>query len=247
MDMGQIEAFKQRFREFDDERLIENVFNPLTEEAAKATAELLEERGLVGERLELRINAARKEMVSRSGITNHCDHCGQSTLFGSIRLEGRRYCSTRCRDEAALLRTSIDLADDLILEQAYRMKFGTCPKCGKIGDDVEVRDSHILVSLFYVVRTIRNADLQCRPCARKSRLGAAVISLATGWWSIPGIFMTPFIVIRNVWRAFSIKTQPEPTSELYFQARLELARSVPDFSGAGSFGLRTGLVDRSDA
>jgi endogenous inhibitor of DNA gyrase (YacG/DUF329 family) len=230
MEVERKEEFKRRFRDFDDEQLIENAFRPLTKEACEATREVLEERGLAGEALQLRVNAVRKEIVTRSGISNHCDYCGQSVVIGSIRSAGQRFCSERCRDESALLVKSVDLAPDLIYEHAIRMMYGECPECGVAGNHVEMRPTWYLVSAFYFVHSSRKAELRCRACARKASFRAAASCLLLGWWSIYGIFVTPVSIIRNLRVGFASKVEDEPSGALLIRARIELARQIPDFS-----------------
>lgn len=230
MDAKRKEEFKRRFSEFDDDSLIENGMRPLTEEAGVATRELLEERGLVGDALDLRINAVRKEIVSRSGVTNQCDYCGESTAFGSLRSAGQRFCSERCRDHSALLLKSIDLAPDLIIEHAMQIKFGECPQCGVAGRDVEMRYAHHLIGALVLTHSARKGELRCRTCARRANLWAATGCLLFGWWSLPGLFLTPVFIIRNLRAARSRRIEAAPSEELLMRARLELARIMPDFS-----------------
>jgi endogenous inhibitor of DNA gyrase (YacG/DUF329 family) len=230
MDVERKEEFKRRFRDFDDEQLIENVFRPLTEEACEATREVLEERGLAGDALQLRVNAVRKEIVTRSGVSNHCDYCGQSVLVGAIRSAGQRFCSERCRDESALLAKSVDLAPDLIYEHAIRMKYGKCPECGVVGNHVEMWPTWHLFSAIYIVHASRKAELRCRACACKASIRAAASCLLFGWWSIYGFFATPVSIIRNLRVGFASKVEDEPSDALLMRARIELARQIPDFS-----------------
>lgn len=230
MDAKRKEEFKRRFSEFDDDSLIENGMRPLTDEARVATRELLEERGLVGDALDLRVNAVRKQIVSRSGITNQCDYCGESTAFGSIRSAGQRFCSKICRDHSALLVKSIDLAPDLIAEHAMQIKFGDCPQCGVAGRDVDMRYVHHLIGALVFTHYSRKAELRCRGCARRANLWAASGCLLFGWWSLYGLFMTPVFIVRNLRAAFSRRVEVEPSADLLMRARLDLARIMPDFS-----------------
>jgi hypothetical protein len=253
MEVERKEEFKRRFRDFDDEQLIENAFRPLTEEACEATREVLEERGLAGEALQLRVNAVRKEIVTRSGVSNHCDYCGQSVLVGAIRSGGQRFCSERCRDESALLAKSVDLAPDLIYEHVVRIMYGECPECGVAGDHVEMRPTWHLISAFYFVHSSLKAELRCRSCARKASIRAAAGCLVLGWWSIYGFFATPVFITRNLFAAFARRVDDEPSNALFIRARIELARQIPDFSDLQSSypaddpGKPTGLVGTSRA
>lgn len=239
MEAKRKDEFKKRFREFDNEWLIENALRPLTEEAAEATRELLEERGLAGESLQLKVSAVKKEIITRSGVTSHCDYCGAAIAFDSIRVRGQRFCSERCRDESALLVKSVDLAPDLIFEHAVRMKFGACPECGTAGNGVEMRPAHFVFSALVVTHFERKVQLRCRRCARKASLLAAVACLFLGWWSIPGFFSTPVLIVRNLREALSRRVDEDPSEALLFKARLDLARDLPDFSGMPP-GVRSG-------
>lgn len=191
MDPVRIKDFKRHFRAFDDESLIENPLRPLTDEAMQATSELLEERGLVGDGLELRINAVKKEMVTRSGVTNQCDYCGDSTVFCAVRSGGQRFCSQRCRTNSELLAKSISLAPDVVLDHAVRMKFGKCPECSRSGNGVEMRMTFHVISAVLVTHRARRAELRCISCGRRANVRAAVGCLFLGWWSAYGFFFDP--------------------------------------------------------
>lgn len=224
------EEFKQRFREWDDETLIENSMRPLTDEAIKAIRALLYERGLAGEALDLKISAVKKEIVGRSHVTSHCDFCGKSIVWSSLRSGMQRFCGERCRDESILLVKSVDIAADLIEEHAVRMKFGACPKCGIAGNSVEMRATHHVVAALVTTHYSRRVELSCRLCARTASLWAAASCLVFGWWSFSGLFSTPVQIARNIRSALSRRDHNEPSPALLMRARLDLARELPDFS-----------------
>lgn len=230
MDVDQKQEFKRRFSAFDDEWLIENALRPLTDEAIEATRELLDERGLSGDGLQLRISAVKKEIITRSGVTNQCDFCDDSIAFGAVRSGSQRFCSKRCRDESALLAKSVDLAPDLIFEHAIHIKRGKCPVCGIAGGNVEMRPTNHVIGAFFITHYSRKAELRCMACARKASLRAAASCLFLGWWSLHGLIATPVSIFRNLRVAFSGKLRDEPSAALLVRARIELARQIPDFS-----------------
>src|SRR5689334_11915455 len=114
--------FLERFSQLDSAELIERALTrELTEEAMQAIRELLQQRGIEGERLALRVNDVRKDMFRRSGVTNQCDFCGQSTAWGGVRDGAQKFCDETCRRNARLFELSIDIAPELIHEHALAM------------------------------------------------------------------------------------------------------------------------------
>jgi len=221
------EEFKERFRSYDTDRLIENSLRELTDEAYEATLELLGERGIDGDALGHRINDVRREIIGRSGVTNHCDYCGMTTALDSVTDGKQKFCSHKCMQESILLGKSVDLAPDLIYEHAVAMKYGTCPVCKKAGGVVEMRPMYHVVSVIWFHRYSQTFELCCRSCGRKANLMATLGCATLGWWSLLGLFSTPYNVVRNLTRLFDKDDNDPPSAQLLFQARLDLARRMP--------------------
>src|SRR3546814_10052269 len=80
----------------------------------------------------------------------------------------------------------------------------------------------------------------CTPCARQASLRATLISACFGWWSLPGLILTPMAIVRNarggvrppggdtllLWNSalrFYTRRSEEHTSELQSLMRISYA------------------------
>jgi len=221
------EYFLDRFRHMETQALIQNALRGLTEEAIDATRDILAERGVEGDALELQISGARRDLIERAGVTNQCDYCGNGTMLSAIREGHQKFCSEKCREESRLVAKSIDLAPDLVYQHAVAMHFGPCPRCGNTDGAVEMRVSHHVVSAIWYFSNERSVELCCRSCGRSRNLMATLTCAAFGWWSLPGLLCTPEMIIRNVAAMFRRDNASGLSDELLFQAQLDLARRMP--------------------
>ena len=231
------EDFKRMFRALGDDELIERGLGPLTEEAREALTELLEERGLAGHALELKVVDVRRSLVERSGVTNHCDYCGNSVILKPVRRGPQKFCSERCSEESMLAARAAMLAPDLVYEHAMAMKSGECPCCHLGGRVIEVRDAYHVVSLIWVYRYSETDQLCCRECGGKANRWAAAGCALTGWWSLYGLFSTPYVIVKNLLAAYRRKDETEPSPKLVYRAQIDLARKMLVMPDAGKAGV----------
>jgi hypothetical protein len=54
----------------------------------------------------------------------------------------------------------------------------------------------VVSNLVYAVRTA-DVGMFCARCARRSSLRASLVSALFGWWSLPGLFLTPASILKN--------------------------------------------------
>jgi curved DNA-binding protein CbpA len=54
----------------------------------------------------------------------------------------------------------------------------------------------VVSNLIYAVRTA-DVGMFCADCARRSSLRASLVSALFGWWSLPGLVLTPASIFRN--------------------------------------------------
>jgi hypothetical protein len=232
--------FLESFSQLDSSELIERALrNELAEEAKEAIRELLQQRGIQGERLELRVNDVRKDMFRRSGVTNQCDFCGQSAALSAVRDGAQKFCDETCRRNARLFELSIDIAPELIQEHAVALSLKPCPQCGKQTVPIEMWPRHRIVSLLYVCLRDIEHTLCCPRCGRKRAALAAAYSLVLGWWSLPGLFITPVYVFRNLRIAWRGRGKETPSPHLLRHARLDLASSLQSAGLLGAAGRAT--------
>lgn len=54
----------------------------------------------------------------------------------------------------------------------------------------------VVSNLIYASRRPKSG-MFCAPCARQASLRATLISACFGWWSLPGLLLTPMAILRN--------------------------------------------------
>lgn len=54
----------------------------------------------------------------------------------------------------------------------------------------------VVSNLVYASRRPKSG-MFCAPCARRTSLRATLISACFGWWSLPGVILTPIAIVRN--------------------------------------------------
>jgi hypothetical protein len=123
-----------------------------------------------------------------------CDYCGSSYRGGSIKEGPYRYCTGLCRDRGMKILQHLegmpaDRIEDLIL-QAHR---GPCPKCSR-NVSVDVHTSYRFRSALIFLSGKEQSFVSCSECARKTQRDDLGFTIISGWWSPPGILITPFAV-----------------------------------------------------
>jgi hypothetical protein len=218
--------FRERFAALDSAELIERgLTRELTDEAMEAIRELLQERGVKGEGLELQVNAVRKGMFRRSGVTNQCDFCGRSTHLGAVYDGPQKFCTQTCLRNARLYELSVDLAPDLVLQHAHALSVKPCPRCGRTTTPLEMWPQRWVTSIWWCYAA-NGHTLCCTRCGRIYALQAAVYCLVLGWWSVVGLFVTPVAITRNLRVARRGREGESPSPQLLHHARLDLAQSL---------------------
>jgi endogenous inhibitor of DNA gyrase (YacG/DUF329 family) len=222
--------FRSQFERTDTEQLIQNaVSRDLVPQASAALFDVLRERGIEGERLELAVVDAKRAILSATGATNECDFCGATVLFGAIYSAAQKFCSDACERRSRLTKRAVAIAHDLVVEHAYRIITGPCPRCQRTDGTVEFRRIHLCVSLLFICWHEPSDDLSCRRCAVVSCGMNSLASLLFGWWSIPGLLFTPLAIVKNAQLAIRDRFDLVPTQQLLNHAALELA-DRPEFS-----------------
>lgn len=73
-----------------------------------------------------------------------------------------------------------------------------CSKCAKASPIARKAEYVGLISLLVWSWRWRVGGIFCVSCARQAAFKTSAVSLALGWWSIPGIALTLPLVVRNV-------------------------------------------------
>lgn len=218
--------FRQRFSSLDNDALADKLANqPLTEHAREAIVELLRERGVAGDDLERELREQRQDAYRRTGATNTCDACGKSTLVNGFVDEGQRFCSISCLERLRCLEASDALTPEQILQFALELRAGACPRCERRGSFVEARRHHWVWSAVVLCRWGHETRVCCASCGRRDNWEFILYAFLMGPWSLPGIFLTPLQVIRNL-RELSRKEPSQPSGDLLVLARLKAGRML---------------------
>lgn len=154
-----------------------------------------------------------------------CATCGSTILFGGLRHGELRFCKQECADQGHLLAAMAALPEAEAEEHAQSLRTGPCPKCGGVGQPVDVQEGYRVVSFVILTRWSTRTLVACRPCGNKLRIRELLLSLVAGWWGFPwGLLMTPVQVGRNLWGLASHGADSAPSPQLVQAARLDLLR-----------------------
>ncbi len=85
-----------------------------------------------------------------------------------------------------------------------KIKSSQCPRCN-VNTDLSGYEFTRVTS--YLIRCIRKQYTQilCSSCGRKEKWSTIGLNFLLGWWSKSGIFITPFIIIKDVLNFFFIQ------------------------------------------
>lgn len=127
-----------------------------------------------------------------------CNNCGKWILFGGRKLDGASYCSTGCAARHPLLQMAGRVPADVLQQHVAQWRQGACPRCRQQGP-IDVHAYHRVHSFVLMTQWHTRRSVCCRRCGRRSQLGAALYSVALGWWGGPwGLLKTPIQVGRNI-------------------------------------------------
>jgi hypothetical protein len=140
-----------------------------------------------------------------------CETCGTTILFGGVKRDGLRYCNATCASRSAVASAAGRIPEAEVEKQARAIHQGNCPKCQGPGP-VDVHAAHNVYSFLVMTRWSSKPEMSCRGCARKRQLGAAALSMLTGWWGFPwGLIITPIQVGKNVGAILGM-SGPDPST-----------------------------------
>lgn len=217
----------QNYRELDTDELLRRVMVlQLTDEALAAVRIVLAERGVDGDRLDLAVVEARRSILQSSSATNECDWCGGYTMLGKHWQGGQKFCSDKCARLSRLNAAALTLAPDVVLEHAHHLSAGACPMCKRVGELVEIRSRHTIVSFLLFASVHVEPRMSCRTCAVKEAWMSIAICALFGWWSLTGLFRTPAHIWANLRIVRGDQFESQPTRALIQHAALDLAERV---------------------
>ena len=139
-----------------------------------------------------------------------CAQCGARILARGIRRGEVRYCNAHCEARTRARACDALLPAKLIDERVHVIHRGRCPKCGGLGP-VDVHCSYQVSSYIHHSSWRTNVRVCCRSCATRDQLFHAFACFLVGWWSIPGLVLTPLQIVRNLAGMFSGPNPLEPS------------------------------------
>ena len=83
---------------------------------------------------------------------------------------------------------------DLLIKKIQNLN---CPKCSEKKDRLYGFEINQVVSVLLFANDTRNEKILCLSCGKKAKWKAILITFFAGWWSRRGIFLTPWIVIKD--------------------------------------------------
>ena len=150
-----------------------------------------------------------------------CHSCQSMIVFGGERVHSLHFCNNQCRTKGLQRLAETHLPAELVHEHTLNLHRGECPICQGEGP-VDLHQAYWVGSALYFSRFGSTAQVSCRRCARWSQLRYTFQSLGVGWWALPGIFMTPIQVLRNVFAMFSPPHPHHPSPRLQEFVKLRL-------------------------
>jgi hypothetical protein len=155
-----------------------------------------------------------------------CDNCGVTYRGGAIKDGAYRYCTGFCHERGKALLSRLDHVPqseiDSIIARAHE---GPCENCGRTRS-VDLYWSYRIWSALLYLTWRTDSYVVCRDCARKKQGEDLVFCLVAGWWSLPGIFMTPFFVSFNIAALLRHYDPAVPSERFRKLMRINLARSL---------------------
>ena len=103
-----------------------------------------------------------------------------------------------------------------------------CGSCGAVTAQPRYVVYHTVRSFLIWAKTGRLEGIFCRACADRTAVRASVISWLWGWWSLPGLLLTPLALLRNLFGGS--KPKRENARILIRQGRAFLARGEAELA-----------------
>jgi hypothetical protein len=98
--------------------------------------------------------------------------------------------------------TLSDLEKQSLIKKIENLK---CPSCGKKESNLIGQEFNIIVSAIRLLSNSSENRILCANCGRKKKIRTFLINGLLGWWSVPGIFLTPYTLLKDTNNIFSKK------------------------------------------
>jgi len=154
-----------------------------------------------------------------------CDYCNQTYRGGAIKDGDYRYCTGLCHERGRVL---LDILKKIpesrvesVIADAHQSLCGSCEK----NYGVDIYPSYRFWSAIIYWSWETNSKVLCRQCGRAKQLEDLAFCLIAGWWSPPGILITPFVVLANI-IALCRRAESSPSQRFKKLVRTNLARHL---------------------
>lgn len=152
-----------------------------------------------------------------------CATCNTTIVFGGKKLGEQRFCGDKCLQRAQIALAARQMITEEELRWAVHDKRnGSCPLCRGIGPN-DVFVAHRVWSAIRICRWVSEPKISCAPCAKSRHWKGIAFSGFLGWWSVPGLFLTPVQLYRNFRGLGKTEVPPVPSPQLEAMVRDELA------------------------
>lgn len=94
-------------------------------------------------------------------------------------------------------RSQYDTTGEAELPSAANQPY-CCRDCGRVTAQPRYVVIHRVHSYLIWAKMARIQGIFCRACADRATVRASTATWAMGWWSLPGLLLTPFVLIRNL-------------------------------------------------
>ena len=150
-----------------------------------------------------------------------CRIC-RKTVILRRKYKGYSYCSDDCKSIGLCMDK---VPKEIIQEEINDVHNMECPKCGGPGP-VDIQRHYKVHSLLIMSWFKEESELCCKACGTKNKLGALAYSTCLGWWSVPGLFITPAFIVMNIAGLCSLPRQGKPSKALKNRVMKELSRNI---------------------
>lgn len=82
-----------------------------------------------------------------------------------------------------------------------------CSRCGAVTAQPRYVIFQQVRSYLLWAKTTRHEGIFCRDCADTTAVRASTVTWALGWWSLPGLILTPLALVRNLFGGIKPRVQ----------------------------------------
>lgn len=91
--------------------------------------------------------------------------------------------------------TLTDFEKKKVYEKIHRLN---CPNCGSKHSNLRGHKFKTIISFIIFSNQIEKNRIFCNSCAKNKRVKSFLTTVIFGWWSIKGLFLTPYTIITEI-------------------------------------------------